>query len=438
MSEQGKIKSPGGYLSSLDGYRGIGTWFVILHHVPFIFIRTPFGYFWWVLQSFFVLSGFLLTRILIKEKEKGYPFFKYAKTFLLRRFYRIFPLYWAFLAFFGILLLLFGITKIPLYADLMQEYKQNWIWLWTYTYNFKELINTLQGLNCNISPFFSHLWSLSVEEQFYVILPFLVYFLSMKNLKRVILAIIILSPLIRLGTYFIFHDLAFSAEYAEYFKDDDHLRESWLTVIILRSTWTNFDCFAFGMALAVWDFKWIKNPKVLFYWVFVIFVAIVTINGLVYARSIDLEAMMANPYFPYKKAVEILPAAITKLYVALSDHHSLLINFQFVYMYTIVNTLSFLIVLSCIRDQPILNIFRNEKVIYTGKITYGVYLFHYPLLMFVILFLGPIFIKVNNKFGQLPFELSMLAVYLPLLWILSHWSYKYFETYFMKLKDRVK
>lgn len=446
----------GGYLSSLDGYRAFGTFVVLMHHVPFIFIRTPFAYGWWVLQSFFVISGFLLTMILLKEKEKGFPFGHYLKNFYLKRFYRIFPLYWAFLALFGLILFIFGVTQVPLFSGLMQEYKQNWLFLWTYTYNFKELANFLQDLNCNLSPFFSHLWSLSVEEQFYLMLPFMVFFLSKDNLKRLVLAIIIGSPLLRLGTYFYFNHLAFTPEYAEYFSKDDFLKESWVAVIILRSTWCQLDCLAFGMALALWDFKWIVSPKKVFWWVFAGFVALVTINGIIIAAGTEtahIEAIAVhNPLL--RKAMEIFPMAFLKFYLTVSEHINLTQNYQFVYMYSVVNTLSFLIVLSCIRNEPIMNFFKRESIVYSGKITYGAYVFHYPLLMFLILFTLPIMTKVqklsNKAFtmflgdyagvagSQLASEITMLIIYLPLLWILSHWSFKYFEMYFIKLKARVK
>jgi peptidoglycan/LPS O-acetylase OafA/YrhL len=457
MSATAQAKtSAGGYLASLDGYRAFGTFVVLMHHVPFIFLRTPFAYGWWVLQSFFVISGFLLTMILLKEKDKGYPFGNYLKNFYLKRFYRIFPLYWAFLALFGIFLLIFGITEIPLFSGLMQEYKQNWLFLWTYTYNFKELANFLQGANPNLSPFFSHLWSLSVEEQFYLMLPFMVFFLNRDNLKKLVLGIIILSPLVRLGTYFYFSHLAYTPEYAGFFSEDDFLKESWVAVIILRSTWCQLDCLAFGMALALWDFKWIPSPKKAFWWLFLAFVSIVTVNAIFIAGNTDTahlqELAVHNPIL--RKAMEIFPMAFLKFYVTVSEHINLTQNFQFVYMYTIVNSLSFLIVLSCMRSQPVLSFFSSAKMVYSGKITYGAYVFHYPLLMFIILLSIPLMTKVqklsykaaNMLLGdyagivgsQIASEIFMLVLYLPLLYLLSHWSFKYFEMYFIKLKAKVK
>jgi|GEM_PF-928799 len=448
--------STGSYIASLDGYRAFGTFVVLMHHVPFIFLRTPFAYGWWVLQSFFVISGFLLTMLLLKEKEKGYPFAKYIKDFYLKRFYRIFPLYWAFLGLIGLFLLIFGITQIPLLSGLLAEYKQNWVFLWTYTYNFKELANFLQNENPNLSPFLSHLWSLSVEEQFYLMLPFMVFFLSKQNLKRLVLAIIILSPLARLATYFYFNHLAYTPEYSAFFSNDDFMKDSWVAVIILRATWCQLDCLAFGMALALWDFKWIGDPKKWFWWAFLAFLIIVTANGIYIAGKVDtahiIEISQHNPLL--RKSMEIFPMWFVKFYTSISEHLILIQNYHFVYIYTVVNFLSFLIVLSCIRNRPFMNLMRHEKMIYTGKITYGAYLFHYPLLMMLIIFTIPIMTKVakySNKvfsmlFGdyigivgsQLSSEIFTLIIYLPLLWYLSKWSFEYFEMYFIKLKYKVR
>lgn len=457
MSNQPQAKpSTGSYIAPLDGYRAFGTLVVVMHHVPFIFLRTPFAYGWWVLQSFFVISGFLLTMLLLKEKEKGFPFMKYMKEFYLKRFYRIFPLYWTFLAILALIVFFLGVTKIPLVSGLLEEYRDNWWLFWTYTYNYKEIANFMQNAQPNFNPFLSHLWSLSVEEQFYLILPFMVFFLSKENLKKVVLAIIILSPLARLATYLFFNHLAYTPEYAGYFNGDDFMKDSWVAVIILRATWCQLDCLAFGMALALWKFEWIKDARKWFWWAFLGFVIIVTLNGIYIASKVDsahiVELAVHNPLL--RKAMEIFPMWFLKFYTSVSEHLILIQNYHFVYIYTIVNFLSFLIVMSCIRNKPFLNFMRNEKMVYSGKITYGAYLFHYPLLMFIILFSMPIMAKVTKLSskaismlfgdyiglvgGQLAAEIVTLMIYLPLLWYISKWCFEYFEMYFIKLKYKVK
>ena len=101
---------------------------------------------------FFVLSGFLITQILLSNKnEKGV-----LGQFYIRRFLRIFPLYYFILAV-GVIL------AIP-------PAREYFIWYSTYTANIK------MGLAQFDSAYFTHLWSLAVEEQFYILFPFLVLF----------------------------------------------------------------------------------------------------------------------------------------------------------------------------------------------------------------------------------------------------------------------
>lgn len=456
MSQAKAVAKPRGFIASLDGYRTLGTLIVVMHHVPFIFFRTPFGYGWWVLQSFFVLSGFLLTMIQLREKEKGYPLARFMKEYYLKRTYRIFPLYWTFLAFLTIIVLIFGITQIPLVSGLLEEYRDNWLLFWTYTYNYKEIVNFAQGVQPNFSPFLSHLWSLSVEEQFYIILPLLVFFLNRENLKKVVIGIIIFSPLIRLATYLYFNQVAYQPENSAYFQDNDFMKDSWVSVIILRTTWCQLDCFAFGMAAALWDFDWIQSAKKWFWWALLGFFILVTANGIHMAINMDTAALLSfadqNPLL--RKSLEIFPVWFVKFHTSVSEHLILITNYHFLYIYTVVNFLSFLIVLSCKRGLPFLNFLSNRKMIDTGKFTYGAYVFHYPLLMFIILFSIPIMVKLNKIttkifamfFGdyigilgsQLVAEVATAAIYLPLLYFISKWSYQYFEIHFINLRYRFK
>jgi peptidoglycan/LPS O-acetylase OafA/YrhL len=122
---------------------------------------------------FFVLSGFLITRILlINKKEKGV-----LGQFYIRRFLRIFPLYYFILAI-GVLL------AIP-------PAREHFGWYSTYTVNIKMALGQID------SAYFTHLWSLAVEEQFYILFPFLVLFLP-NNLKmfKILVAVGVLSRLL--------------------------------------------------------------------------------------------------------------------------------------------------------------------------------------------------------------------------------------------------
>lgn len=124
-------------------------------------------------EFFFVLSGFLITDILLFSKAKpGSSKTLIVKNFVIRRALRIFPIYYLFI------LLLFSIN----YGDV----RQHTVYLFTYTCNFDVFCH-------NAWNSLGHTWSLSVEEQFYLVWPWVVLFIPNKYLWQTIIAIIILS-----------------------------------------------------------------------------------------------------------------------------------------------------------------------------------------------------------------------------------------------------
>lgn len=134
-------------------------------------INIPFVY---GVTLFFVLSGFLITRILLSQKEK--PLFKSLKVFYGRRAVRIFPLYYA------VLLVAFLIA----YKD-QQELIP---WLISYTINIFHSFNSGVELGD-----FSHLWSLAVEEQFYLVWPIMVFITPRKLFLKMAISLVVISLL---------------------------------------------------------------------------------------------------------------------------------------------------------------------------------------------------------------------------------------------------
>jgi peptidoglycan/LPS O-acetylase OafA/YrhL len=103
---------------------------------------------------FFVISGFLITGILLKEPEGNMG--TALKRFFGRRALRIFPPYYLLL----VVLLIFN----------MEPARELWVSLFTYTFNYAGTI--YKGVHGENALFY--LWSLSVEEQFYIVWPFLI------------------------------------------------------------------------------------------------------------------------------------------------------------------------------------------------------------------------------------------------------------------------
>ena len=166
------------YIVQIDGLRCIAVMGVIIAHYEIFSNSTikkiPFGS---GVNLFFVISGYLITYILLIKKEEieltKSTLLKELKYFFAKRILRIFPLY-----YFVILLLL-----IIKYSDI----KDYLIYLLTYTTNiYMTFHNTYIGNR-------THLWSLAVEEQFYLIWPFIIFFINKKYLLRIIFMFIILS-----------------------------------------------------------------------------------------------------------------------------------------------------------------------------------------------------------------------------------------------------
>ena len=182
----------------LDGVRGLAVLLVLLHH----FIESPVGsltgkialrsstLFWTGVDLFFVLSGFLITGILLDAKERPH----YFRNFYVRRCFRIFPLYYAFLVF------VFLFSYVPVrapealvsYVHDLANLRSYLPWLFLYATN---MFTALRGFSPIAAT--GHFWSLAVEEQFYLAWPAVVLLLPRAGLLRLCMAIMFLAPLTR-------------------------------------------------------------------------------------------------------------------------------------------------------------------------------------------------------------------------------------------------
>jgi peptidoglycan/LPS O-acetylase OafA/YrhL len=133
--------------------------------------------------TFFVVSGFLITHLLLGERNKTGEIS--LGKFYLRRSLRIFPPCYAYLAVIGILSF-FGFQHVSL-EDLLSAA--------TYIWNYN--IHTTSDI-------LGHLWSLSLEEQFYLLWPACVVALSKRACLRIAIIAVCLAPLSRLATYALF------------------------------------------------------------------------------------------------------------------------------------------------------------------------------------------------------------------------------------------
>lgn len=184
-------------IPELDGLRGIAISLVISFHyinnqllhttdpigtkVAFI---TSFG--WVGVDLFFVLSGFLIGSILIRHKKS----LNYFSTFYMRRVVRILPNYFLFL------LLFFTGMDLPYFSENYFLAGNNVIPGWSYFLMTNNLYMAyLENLG---NTALSVTWSIGIEEQFYLIFPFVIYFGGNKVLPYLLVAIIVTASFFRL------------------------------------------------------------------------------------------------------------------------------------------------------------------------------------------------------------------------------------------------
>ncbi|HEY3997413.1 MAG TPA: acyltransferase, partial [Candidatus Xenobia bacterium] len=186
----------------LDGGRGVGIlgvcsghylWYTVRFHSLVVESSGPMQALWLGLQStwigidfFFVVSGLLITRILLDSKND--PAGLYFRNFYGRRVLRIFPLY------YGILAVIFLVLPhyVPFNTPSLHRLQSHQIYLWLYLQNLFNVGGWHSGL-LNLG----HCWSLAVEEHFYLTWPLLVYFFSRKGLIRITTGMILICPCIR-------------------------------------------------------------------------------------------------------------------------------------------------------------------------------------------------------------------------------------------------
>jgi peptidoglycan/LPS O-acetylase OafA/YrhL len=162
-------KPLGGRIAELDGLRGLAALLILAHHYKPAFV--PCG--WAAVDLFFVLSGFLITTIILRDGQEP----QFLRNFYIRRGLRIWPIY-----YLAILALLLAGRWLPQANDpgglpYALVYAQNLPRYWS-------------GRSPEFSPYLAHTWSLAVEEQFYLLWPALVLLVGPRRLLGAALALL--------------------------------------------------------------------------------------------------------------------------------------------------------------------------------------------------------------------------------------------------------
>ncbi len=367
-----------GYIKNLDGIRAIAIVMVMSYHANL----THFG--WMGVQLFFVLSGFLITGILWKEKFKTEPLSYRFKKFWVRRSLRIFPVYFGYLAFLGGTYLLF---HFPSY------YRTYIPYLATYTYNYTRTFPQWQG-----NPLFTHLWSLSIEEQFYLLFPLIVLLLPEKLIRNFMLLVIALAPLSRylLGIYYKNRGLA-----PEVLADT-----------IYWNTLSHLDAFFMGGIIPVLSLdKRIKKPEKILFISFLVALAAGTVNFF-------LDTPPGTNYIN-----------------DLGYNHGLTRTYEYVWHYSLLNLFFASLILTLVsrhalqKLKGLRRLLENRWLVSIGKVSYGMYLFHWAILVYFYQRILP---------GHTIYTRALLFIpYVFLVYLFASLSFRFYESYFIRLKDKL-
>jgi peptidoglycan/LPS O-acetylase OafA/YrhL len=367
-------------IPALDGLRGFAIGTVLLFHY------TYFRVGWVTISLFYVLSAYLITtRLLVL---RSLPPTTYLSRFFMLRIARIFPLY-----FFALTVGTIGYAVLTWPV----EWPRVFPYLATFSFNFYPIIEGDE------SPFvFCHFWSLATEEQFYLMWPFLVLLIPVRLLKSVALLFIITAPACRavLG---------------------ELLRGALPTELISRSIYYFPICHVDALGLGI-------------------LLALGTLSGRIPVVEAGPQRSLPDLYRPFLlllAGVFVAHIFVTTQFGHVGISRSLAIDYpeRLYTTYHHVFTMSLtaigsalLVYAALMRSNWATAIFERVWLRRLGIVSYGVYVFHLPLLEAFRFFTD---IQPRTWLGLLFF-----FVYVVVSYGLAELSYRYFEEPIVKLARR--
>jgi peptidoglycan/LPS O-acetylase OafA/YrhL len=360
------------------------------------YLQLPWG--WSGVDLFFVLSGFLITGILLDTRSDRHR----VRNFYLRRTLRIFPL------FYGIMAALLLLEPLA---------RWNWSWNWVvwpiYVANFARFVHPYTAGDAtqrladfqpqwsaghhHILLFLGHFWSLCVEEQFYLIWPWLVFWIKDRRKLFALCAVAFPACLgMRLA--------------------GQHLLPQWMldNEILYRATPFRLDALLTGALIAV-ALRWPAKQAIL---------------------------RLARQALPFVFVLAILWALFTPT-AHLWQRPYLYPAWKFTWGLSAIDFIAALLILVAI--QPASFAFRVlslRPMRWIGRISYGAYVLHdiphmfYALVATKLVWYLDLYMHVSAQTRQYVSTLLAAAVGLGATLILAWLSYRFYETPFLNLKER--
>jgi len=365
------------YFPALDGLRAVAFLMVFTFH----YLQLPWG--WAGVDIFFVLSGFLITGILFDARDQPHRI----RDFYIRRTLRIFPLY------YGVILLL--ILLWPIF-----HWEWNWHWLiWpAYLGNFLrghrafagrqplQMLADAQPLSRTFSRvqlYLGQFWTLCVEEQFYLVWPWLLFWLrDRRKLMALCLACVVACPLAR---------VVGSHTLPKFMLDQE---------VLYRWTPFRIDALLLGSLLALVR----RGPSS---WRLLVLARM----GFATFTGIILLWLALNPAARHGGLGYVYPS------------WEMTWGLSFIDLFA-----ACVIVMALEPASTIYRLLNLRPLRWLGRISYGAYVFH-------DIFNPEILNLVQRHTGhyRLPSAALALAITLLLAWV----SFRWYETPFIRLKDRL-
>lgn len=356
-----------GHIAELDALRAFGIMMVILNHMwPYASHRiwVVLRLAWILMDSFFVLSGFLITGILLDSRARP----DYYRSFYTRRALRILPVYYA---------VIVVLTGWAVLRGSYPEMLRNWgspFWFFVYLGNIPTAIAGAwpQAVHESFVP----LWSLQIEEQFYLLFPFLVHRLRMETLARILLAMACLSPVLRIAIYLLNPANTLVQDVFLGCRMEGLALGAWIAIRFRQSSW---------------DMSKRRLSLMTLIWV------IITVVSAAWS-GYDNER-------PFNRTVGFLISSVASAHVVLW--------------------------LILFRGSRLTRCLRLSTVQYFGKISYGAYLFHWPIGAALVAVSARSGIRVLGQgYGKVAADLVLTAICASLSW-------RFFESPLLRLKDRL-
>lgn len=325
-------------IPAMDGLRGIAVLLILLFHAPGLralidheYWRAVGRQFWIGVDIFFVLSGYLITRVLIESRDRQ----NYFRGFYWRRALRILPAYWT-------VLILTGIATWWLQPDLYQNYLGLLPRHLLFVQNWPVVVNGVFTDEWALAP----LWSIAVEEQFYLVWPLLLWATPLHRLPVVALVLFFTAMLLKFALW------------AQGVPP--------LSIYVL--TLARFDGFAAGAFVASLRPEWISNTSKM-------------VRGLL---------MIVAPAFPLLAVLHP---------IKMEKDHLIMVGGS---LYATVLTAAVLMLIRAgTLPNPVQRLLTTSPLTWLGFYSYGIYLLHVPVRAFLLAF-------SHESFGAIP-EISEYA-----------------------------